>query len=649
CTFGQGVFCWCSNLSLIIVDGPVMTDEEIIDDFLYGVDNSVVIGYYPDYVTSWAPNGETEWYSHPLMMIENDNEPCGDSLMWSLSGGVLTINGTGEMYSFTAPTGGYPAPWADQMASITSIVIGEGVETVGTYAFYGCTGITELYLPDGLWGVMAHAFENCTNLVSVSFPASCQGVDDYGFCGCTDLSSITFREEAGGGDAPISKGLYDDSQFSYIGAYAFFGTGLTRVVLPASVSYIGYRAFGYCAGLACVTFEGYPPSVDEEVFIGTANGFHIEYTPEYAEYWAPDGETEWNGYPISEQGAVCFTVTFVDWDGTVLSTQSVPAGGSATAPENPSREGYTFMGWSCDFTNVTCDITVTATYSMNTYTVTFVDWDGTVLKTETVNYGASATAPADPVREGYTFAGWDVDFSFITGNLIVTATYTENTTPVPTATPVPTPDPTATPEPTAEPTPEPVYYTVTFVDWDGTVLSTQQVEEGASATAPADPSREGYTFIGWDTDFAAVTGDLTVTAQYSVNTYTVTFVDWDGTVLKTETVNYGGSASAPADPSREGYTFIGWDTDFANVTGDLTVTALYEQDPEPTEPPQPPAVTGDANGDGVLSSADLSVLFAYVMNAGSLTEQGLICADVNGDGQVNTLDVTLLAQLIFGA
>jgi uncharacterized repeat protein (TIGR02543 family) len=121
-------------------------------------------------------------------------------------------------------------------------------------------------------------------------------------------------------------------------------------------------------------------------------------------------------------------------------------------------------------------------------------------------------------------------------------------------------------------------YTVTFVDWDGTVLKTETVEEGKGATAPDDPTREGYTFTGWDKDFDHVTSDLTVTAQYSENqtkTYTVTFVDWDGTVLKTETVEEGRGATAPDDPDRDGYIFIGWDANYSKVLSELTVTAQY--------------------------------------------------------------------------
>jgi hypothetical protein len=144
-----------------------------------------------------------------------------------------------------------------------------------------------------------------------------------------------------------------------------------------------------------------------------------------------------------------------------------------------------------------------------------------------------------------------------------------------------------------EPNPEDkVYYTVTFQDWDGTILKTEQVEQGQSATAPTNPTREGYTFIGWDTNFTNVQSDLLVKALYVENGsdivyFIVGFMDWDGTILKTEQVLQGQSATPPADPTREGYTFIGWDTDFTNVQSDLLVKALYEAN-DPINPDYDP-------------------------------------------------------------
>ena len=230
------------------------------------------------------------------------------------------------------------------------------------------------------------------------------------------------------------------------------------------------------------------------------------------------------------------------------------------------------------------------------HTVTFKDWDGTVLKTQEVQHGGDAEAPADPTRVGYTFTGWDKAFTNITADLVVTAQYEINT------------------------------YTVTFKDWDGTELKTQEVQHGGDAEAPADPTRVGYTFTGWDKEFTNITADLVVTAQYEINTYTVTFKDWDGTELKTQEVQYGGDAEAPADPTRVGYTFTGWDKAFTNITADLVVTAQYE-------------TLGDVDGDGNVSMADALTILRMAMDILPVENQHI--ADVDGDGFITSMDALL--------
>ena len=122
-----------------------------------------------------------------------------------------------------------------------------------------------------------------------------------------------------------------------------------------------------------------------------------------------------------------------------------------------------------------------------------------------------------------------------------------------------------------------ITHTVIFKDWDGTVLNTQTVKEGSGATAPNNPTRDGYDFTGWDVSFSNITSNLTVTAQYSIKTYIVTFKDHDGTTLKTQTVTHGNAAIAPSDPTRDGYNFTGWDKSFNNIISNLTVTAQYTQ------------------------------------------------------------------------
>ena len=192
------------------------------------------------------------------------------------------------------------------------------------------------------------------------------------------------------------------------------------------------------------------------------------------------------------------------------------------------------------------------TSASDVFTVKFFDVDGNLLSSQLVIKGEAAEAPAEediPKIEHYHFTGWDKAFDNVTENLEITAQYAIDT------------------------------FTVKFYDVNNHVVSTQTVEYGKAAVAPELPEVEGYHFVGWEDAFDVVTEDLKIYPIYEINTYTVTFVDWDGTVLKTQTVEHGSDATAPADPAREGYTFTGWDKTFNNVTSDLTVTAQYKQNP----------------------------------------------------------------------
>ena len=209
------------------------------------------------------------------------------------------------------------------------------------------------------------------------------------------------------------------------------------------------------------------------------------------------------------------------------------------------------ISWTCPsvpsgLTISSCTLTGTATASMSKGSAT-ITVNGTSVSSGsnfTINLGTGNTTSsvAATAKGGNKNAAGTVTLS----NLVYTVNYTEPL----------------------------VTYTVTFVDWDGTVLKTQTVESGSSATAPSNPSREGYNFTGWDKDATNITSDIIVTAQYSAIMYIVTFVDWDGTVLKTEEVAYGSAAIAPA-VNRYGYELTGWSVDFSNVTSNITTTAMY--------------------------------------------------------------------------
>jgi len=187
-----------------------------------------------------------------------------------------------------------------------------------------------------------------------------------------------------------------------------------------------------------------------------------------------------------------YIVEFVDWDGTELSFQGVNHGSDAAAPDDPEREGHTFTGWDVDFLNVTDDMTVTAQYGINKYTVWFLDWEGKGFSSEDIEHGQALKLYRGFNREGHKFIGWDDGTTFIKGSPTVIITSDMTFTAVYEADKL----------------------GVGFYDWDFTHLTFQLVDYGSDAIAPPDPVREGYIFIGWEIDFRNVTDALTVIALY---------------------------------------------------------------------------------------------------------------------------------------
>lgn len=133
----------------------------------------------------------------------------------------------------------------------------------------------------------------------------------------------------------------------------------------------------------------------------------------------------------------------------------------------------------------------------------------------------------------------------------------------------------------------PTSYTVTFKDWNDHILKSEPVASGGTATPPTDPSRTGYTFQGWSETLTNITADLTVYAHYHINVYTVIFRDWNEIKISSEQVDYLHAATAPANPTRSGYTFSGWDKSFNSITANLTVYATYTKNSTPTPTPTP--------------------------------------------------------------
>lgn len=209
-----------------------------------------------------------------------------------------------------------------------------------------------------------------------------------------------------------------------------------------------------------------------------------------------------------------YTVTFMDGEKVLETFTNVTHGDTVTAPEVPKKDGKTFIKWDTDFSKVTSDLTINAVYDVDTFTVTFKDGEK-VLETQTVEYEAAATAP-DTARlsppEGMHFAKWDKDFSKVTEDIEVSAVYELNE------------------------------YTVIFKNGE-TTLKTEMVKHGFAATPPNVYDTATKKFVGWDKSFDNVTSDLIVNAKFETKKFTLTFINFDGTTVYTAEVEYGASIS----------------------------------------------------------------------------------------------------------
>lgn len=231
-----------------------------------------------------------------------------------------------------------------------------------------------------------------------------------------------------------------------------------------------------------------------------------------------------------------YTVTFMDGEKVLETFTNVRHGDTVTAPEVSEKYGKTFIGWDKKFDNVTSDLTINAVYDVKTFTVTFKDGEK-VLETQTVEYEAAATAP-DTARltppEGMHFAKWDKDFSKVTDNIEVSAVYELNE------------------------------YTVTFKNGE-TMIKNERVKHGFAATAPNVFDTPTEKFVGWDKPFDNVTSDLIVNAKFETKKFTLTFINFDGTTVYTAEVEYGASISDHFETADKAATYddtildyVGW-------------------------------------------------------------------------------------------
>ena len=283
---------------------------------------------------------------------------------------------------------------------------------------------------------------------------------------------------------------------------------------------------------------------------------------------APADEPEGPEESVTEETTVTTVPETSETEETTIPSEETTV--TTTTPAQTTTAYTTTTAATTQAPQTTAQTTSTASGKMITVYVIIDD----EITMQEVPYGGNATQPADPVIEGKRFVGWDGSFTNITEETTISAIFEDDAS-------VTTASTSVTFDTTETTTSDSRMFTVTVVV-NGNA-TTQQVAYGGSAVLPA-VNIPGYVFMGWDRSPDNITENCTITAilvpdgsttDTSATTYTVTFVV-DG-VSYPVTVSAGSSAVAPVSPTinSRGQTFIGWDTDFSNVTHDLTVTALF--------------------------------------------------------------------------
>ena len=214
----------------------------------------------------------------------NPSGLCGENATWEFdpSTGILTISGTGEMTDFVVKTSSWPhqnnRPWEDYKNSITSVIIEEGVTTIGKYAFYDLSKLKNVTISDSVTKIGFWAFTDCVSLESLIIPDSVTTIDVNAFADCTSLIEVTLSNNLTviGGHAFSGccslKDITIPDSVEIIAQYAFYGCeSLTNITIPDSVITIGEWAFGDCTNLVNVKIGNNVTTLDKYVFSGCYN------------------------------------------------------------------------------------------------------------------------------------------------------------------------------------------------------------------------------------------------------------------------------------------------------------------------------------------------------------------------------------------
>ena len=205
-----------------------------------------------------------------LLANAENSGTCGPNLKWLLTdNGVLVITGKGGMYDYSDYN---RSPWSK--SDIKRIIIGDGVTTIGEFAFNDCSALTSVNILNSVTTIKMQAFSNCSALTSVNIPNSVTTIGNYAFADCSALTSVTIPNSV-----------------TEIGDGAFAGCrALTSVTIPNSVTTIRDLAFAHCSALTSVTIPNSVTEIGDYAFIFCIIEDFFKANPEILLYLCETGD-----------------------------------------------------------------------------------------------------------------------------------------------------------------------------------------------------------------------------------------------------------------------------------------------------------------------------------------------------------------------
>lgn len=298
-------------------------------------------------------------------------------------------------------------------SQITSVEIPNSVTAIGASAFERCGNLVSVNIPNSLNSLGRNIFAGCSKLTYIAIPNSVTTIGYGTFGGCSSLISVVIPNS-------VTK----------IGDYAFYNCkNLASITIPKSITSIGNYAFRECKILTSVKVDNISPlsihisNVSSHPFEDNVNATLYVPLGCKARYEAASG---WNRFKKIVEKTIHNLTYLVDDEEYRL--YALVEGESIVLEAEPIKEGYTFSGWSeIPESMPDHDVTIAGTFAINNYNLTYMV-DGEVYKTYNVEYGAKITPETEPTKEGYTFSGWsEIPESMPAHDVTVTGTFTLDT------------------------------------------------------------------------------------------------------------------------------------------------------------------------------------------------------------------------------